>query len=134
MKNERNRSAEDVQLLLPQPLNQIDMRHAKRGRIALITLCLWASLAAFALAATQVALGDPESQILEDGKLGAVASENKICSQIGIDLLKAGGNAADAVGIAISRVTGKRKLIMPAAGGHCLLCRSHRYGVECPRN
>ena len=28
---------------------------------------------------------------------GAVASENKICTQIGIDLLNAGGNAADAV-------------------------------------
>ena len=29
-------------------------------------------------------------------KLGAVASESSICSQIGIDILKAGGNAADA--------------------------------------
>ena len=28
-------------------------------------------------------------------KLGAVASENSICSNIGIDMLKAGGNAAD---------------------------------------
>ena len=32
------------------------------------------------------------------GRLGAVASENRVCSQIGIDLLQAGGNAADAVG------------------------------------
>lgn len=31
-------------------------------------------------------------------RLGAVASENRVCSQIGIDLLEAGGNAADAVG------------------------------------
>jgi gamma-glutamyltranspeptidase / glutathione hydrolase len=31
------------------------------------------------------------------GHLGAVASESSICSQIGIDLLKKGGNAADAV-------------------------------------
>jgi hypothetical protein len=30
-------------------------------------------------------------------KLGAVASETAICSRVGIDLLKAGGNAADAV-------------------------------------
>ena len=102
MKNERNRSTEDAQLLLAQPHDQMEMRHASRRRIALITLCLWAVLAAFALAATQVALENPESQILEDGKLGAVASENKICSQIGIDLLKVGGNAADAVGIALS--------------------------------
>ena len=32
-------------------------------------------------------------------KLGAVASESKLCTQVGIDLLKAGGNAADAVGL-----------------------------------
>ena len=32
------------------------------------------------------------------GQLGAVSSENYICSQIGTGLLEAGGNAADAVG------------------------------------
>lgn len=30
-------------------------------------------------------------------RLGAVSSENAVCSQIGINLLKAGGNAADAM-------------------------------------
>lgn len=30
-------------------------------------------------------------------KLGAVASESSVCSHIGVDLLKAGGNAADAL-------------------------------------
>lgn len=30
-------------------------------------------------------------------KLGAVASENSLCSQIGVDMLKQGGNAADAM-------------------------------------
>lgn len=34
----------------------------------------------------------------ENDKLGAVASESSICSRIGVDLIKAGGNAADAVG------------------------------------
>ena len=34
----------------------------------------------------------------QHGQLGAVVSENRVCSQIGIDLLQAGGNAADAVG------------------------------------
>lgn len=33
----------------------------------------------------------------EADKNGAVASESAVCSQIGIDLLKAGGNAADAM-------------------------------------
>ncbi|CAG8953078.1 hypothetical protein HYFRA_00003273 [Hymenoscyphus fraxineus] len=34
---------------------------------------------------------------LEDAKLGAVASESAVCSQIGIDMLQCGGNAADAL-------------------------------------
>lgn len=36
------------------------------------------------------------------GRLGAVASENRVCSQIGIELLQTGGNAADAVGECLS--------------------------------
>ncbi|KAH7073018.1 gamma-glutamyltranspeptidase-like protein [Paraphoma chrysanthemicola] len=39
----------------------------------------------------------PAPPVLKDGQLGAVASEAEICSKIGIDLLKAGGNAADAM-------------------------------------
>jgi hypothetical protein len=34
-----------------------------------------------------------------DGKTGAVASESDICSNIGIELLRRGGNAADAVSL-----------------------------------
>ena len=37
------------------------------------------------------------SQDLENNKLGAVASESSICSSIGIDMLRQGGNAADAL-------------------------------------
>lgn len=33
----------------------------------------------------------------KDPKLGAVASESSVCSEIGIDILKKGGNAADAL-------------------------------------
>lgn len=33
----------------------------------------------------------------QDAKLGAVASESSVCSQIGVDTLEKGGNAADAV-------------------------------------
>lgn len=36
------------------------------------------------------------------GKLGAVASESSVCSRHGSDILKKGGNAADAVSIPIS--------------------------------
>ncbi len=35
--------------------------------------------------------------VCDDAKLGAVASESSVCSQIGIDVLKEGGNGADAV-------------------------------------
>lgn len=37
------------------------------------------------------------SQSPHEPRLGAVSSENSECSKIGIDLLKAGGNAADAI-------------------------------------
>lgn len=39
----------------------------------------------------------PTTPVLQDGQLGAVASESDICSQIGVDLLEIGGNAADAM-------------------------------------
>ncbi|RDW60641.1 hypothetical protein BP6252_12024 [Coleophoma cylindrospora] len=38
-----------------------------------------------------------DATITEFGSHGAVASESKICSQIGVDLMKRGGNAADAM-------------------------------------
>ena len=41
------------------------------------------------------AYGHPQPQTA--GRLGAVASESKECSKIGVDILKAGGNAADAI-------------------------------------
>lgn len=53
--------------------------------------------AALAERQPQAVLGEDPVQYAEDNRLGAVASENRVCSQIGIDLLKAGGNAADAV-------------------------------------
>ncbi|KAI9644411.1 hypothetical protein NHQ30_007768 [Ciborinia camelliae] len=53
----------------------------------------------FALAAlpfTKVS-STPLNSTYGDGKNGAVASESSICSNIGIDILKVGGNAADAI-------------------------------------
>ncbi|KAF9740903.1 hypothetical protein PMIN06_011178 [Paraphaeosphaeria minitans] len=41
---------------------------------------------------------DPDSShTSSDPRLGAIASESKLCSRIGTDLLRAGGNAADAL-------------------------------------
>ena len=45
----------------------------------------------------QTVLGAPSAPILHDGQRGAVASESDICSHIGIELLRLGGNAADAM-------------------------------------
>lgn len=50
------------------------------------------------LLSTQSALAYPHEQYEStEPQLGAVASESSVCSTIGIDLLKAGGNAADAL-------------------------------------
>lgn len=43
------------------------------------------------------------------GKLGAVASESSICSQHGTEMLKMGGNAADAVRVWKLDIVGKRE-------------------------
>ncbi|KUI53213.1 Gamma-glutamyltranspeptidase 1 [Cytospora mali] len=47
--------------------------------------------------ASPLSFGDIPQQTTLQGSHGAVASESSICSQIGIDLLKRGGNAADAL-------------------------------------
>jgi hypothetical protein len=43
------------------------------------------------------AVANPRPHNTTDAKHGAVASESSVCSQIGIDILKVGGNAADSV-------------------------------------
>ena len=72
--------------------------------MSFVALCLWTLVATFSLTGSQHVLlddgapnGDSPSSRKEPRR-GAVASENKICSRIGTDLLEAGGNAADAVG------------------------------------
>ena len=69
------------------------------------SVLLWSLFFALTCGATphQAVLGGQE---VKNNKLGAVASENKVCSQIGIDLLKAGGNAADAVSLAFPLISG----------------------------
>jgi gamma-glutamyltranspeptidase / glutathione hydrolase len=42
------------------------------------------------------ALPNPDL-VTHKGETGAVASESSVCSKIGIDMLKLGGNAADAL-------------------------------------
>lgn len=61
-----------------------------------VCICSLLTISSAALAPPQ-ALLDHQTQQTNHDRLGAVASENRVCSQIGIDLLEAGGNAADAL-------------------------------------
>ena len=78
------------------------MFHIVRRNLNPPSILIWGLLFALTYGATphQAVLDDLRGQEVNNNTLGAVASENKVCSQIGIDLLKAGGNAADAVGLA----------------------------------
>ena len=72
-----------------------------------LSLLIWSLLFALTCGATpqQAVLGGLPGAEVNNNRLGAVASENKVCSQIGIDLLKAGGNAADAVSLGFRLVS-----------------------------
>lgn len=61
----------------------------------LVTFGQWQHVVAKPLPGRSVIRSNDESSL--GAQLGAVASESDICSRIGVDLLKAGGNAADAV-------------------------------------
>lgn len=65
--------------------------------ILLVTVVL-ASLAPFVLGHTYASNSTFLAQFKHHDKNGAVASEASECSRVGIELLKEGGNAADAVG------------------------------------
>ena len=68
--------------------------------LVMFFLAQYLQLSAMAQAWTQTLSGLPSNDPghrYGQGKSGGVASESSVCSQIGIDLLKQGGNAADAV-------------------------------------
>ena len=71
------------------------------AKISCIPLLLYTCITLPGLAQSfqlsQWPLGSLQGPQTSGNRIGAVASENKICSQIGIDLLKGGGNAVDAV-------------------------------------
>ncbi|KAF2142078.1 uncharacterized protein K452DRAFT_249873 [Aplosporella prunicola CBS 121167] len=72
----------------------------------------------------QFVLAIPLASNSTDGKLGAVASENSICSKIGTDLLKRGGNAADAMVGTVFCVGTVAMYHSGIAGGGFLVVRS----------
>ncbi|KAI4124462.1 MAG: hypothetical protein LQ347_005721, partial [Umbilicaria vellea] len=112
------------------------------SKVEIVALCAWGLLASLALAAvTQLALSSSIAQRLERDQLGAVASENSICSRIGIELLKAGGNAADAVSLPsvpveeaktdhASSMLGLRSASVGIGGGGFMLIQSSNGSYE----
>ncbi|KAL9005311.1 MAG: hypothetical protein Q9188_001902 [Gyalolechia gomerana] len=67
----------------------------RRPEIVLAALLAFTIFAYFT--ALHTPLIHPADNETNHDRFGAVASEKKLCTQVGIDLLKAGGNAADAV-------------------------------------
>lgn len=63
-------------------------------RLEVCLICASAFLAFLYVTTVQFLFIQPYWEKLDHG---AVACESKICTQVGVDLLKAGGNAADAV-------------------------------------
>ena len=97
-----------------------------------MTLCAWwrigyISSLCYLLCSSCIALApfqpllDLQNQQTSHDRLGAVASENRVCSQIGIDLLKAGGNAADVVGT--TSLSLRALLMGRIANRNYILCR-----------
>ncbi|KAL8725479.1 MAG: hypothetical protein Q9181_006410 [Wetmoreana brouardii] len=72
------------------------MANFRAVRLEICLICIAAFIAFLYLTATPFFFSIPNRQQTDHDRLGAVASESKLCTQIGIDLLRAGGNAADA--------------------------------------
>jgi hypothetical protein len=91
--------------LLLAPRNHSCNPFLTASRTIFTMLSVWSLFSTIVCAGlvSQVALANPLPKAGKyapqhaPGHLGAVASESSICSEIGIDLLKQGGNAADAV-------------------------------------
>jgi gamma-glutamyltranspeptidase/glutathione hydrolase len=67
------------------------------ARGATLSQCLTGLLTLQSVLGNPVPSGYPTPPIVKHGELGAVASESDICSHIGVELLRKGGNAADAM-------------------------------------
>lgn len=96
--------------------------------LPIVWLCLFVN--GIVTIPSQDILAFPSTKSKHD-RLGAVASENRLCSQIGIDLLKAGGNAADAV--CLNGQTLLAKLTSSIACRDHSLYRSCWYGNQSTR-
>jgi gamma-glutamyltranspeptidase/glutathione hydrolase len=67
------------------------------ARGATVSRCLTGLLTLQSVLGNPVPSGYPTPPVIKHGELGAVASESDVCSHIGVELLKQGGNAADAM-------------------------------------
>lgn len=90
------------------------MLHSKNfGLLAVLSLILLViCLPSVSTTPLEFSIRDTDSQDasreIGPGKRGAVATENALCSRHGIEILKMGGNAADAVSSPYSLTAGER--------------------------
>ena len=83
--------------VLVEPVSAFCRESINMARGAFLPRCLTGLLTLQSVLANPVPPGYPTPPVIKHGELGAVASESDICSRIGVDLLKQGGNAADAL-------------------------------------
>jgi hypothetical protein len=100
----RMTSPESLPLLSPRPLPNVGSK--RRSWLVMALFSTFLTTIVVALLTVQYVWANPlslqslprtSSQSQLHDRLGAVASESSICSRIGINLLRDGGNAADAV-------------------------------------
>lgn len=82
-------------------------------------------LSPFLLSQLCSAIPTAQSEPCDDAdgnKLGAVASESKECSEIGAQILKKGGNAADSMASAEELVLAEASKLIATAGRYGAMC------------
>lgn len=83
--------------VLPELVSSLYRESINMARGAMLSRCLTGLLTLQSVFGNPVPASYPTPPVIKHGELGAVSSESDVCSHIGVELLKQGGNAADAM-------------------------------------